>query len=287
MKSESCSVMSNSLQPHGLYSPWNSPYQNTGVGNLYLLWGIFPTQGLNPGLLIAGGIFTKWTTREAQENEWVAYPFSSGSSQPRNQTGVSRIAGRFFTSQGSQMVKNLPVMRETRVLSLGQEDPLEKGTATHSSILAWRTLWTEVGYSPWVHKKLEKTVWLTLSSSSTWGLNTWGPVVTWASPRQVQKTKSTPFSSQHIFSATPQVPSSGVILNHLGVTALTLNTWRVWQLTSGKNLLHCVFLHNGQLFNSPFSHYQCEWSWEPCNGPTDRKNCSTDRGLGAWGQILI
>ena len=175
MKSESCSVMSNSLQPHGLYSPWNSPYQNTGVGNLYLLWGIFPTQGLNPGLLIAGGIFTKWTTREAQENEWVAYPFSSGSSQPRNQTGVSRIAGRFFTSQGSQMVKNLPVMRETRVLSLGQEDPLEKGTATHSSILAWRTLWTEVGYSPWVHKKLEKTVWLTLSSSSNMGFEHLGP----------------------------------------------------------------------------------------------------------------
>ena len=61
----------------------------------------------------------------------------------------------------------------------------------------------------------------------TWGLNTWDPVVTWASPRQVQKTKSTPFSSQHIFSATPQVPSSIVILNHLGVISLTLNTWRV------------------------------------------------------------
>ena len=38
----------------------------------------------------------------------------------------------------AQMVKNLPAMRETRVRSLGQEDPLEKGMATHSSILAWR-----------------------------------------------------------------------------------------------------------------------------------------------------
>ena len=38
----------------------------------------------------------------------------------------------------AQMVKNLPVMQETRVLSLGQEDPLEKEMATHSSILAWR-----------------------------------------------------------------------------------------------------------------------------------------------------
>ena len=42
------------------------------------------------------------------------------------------------------MVKNLPAMQETRVQSLGWEDPLEKGMATHSSILAsWRTLWTE------------------------------------------------------------------------------------------------------------------------------------------------
>ena len=43
----------------------------------------------------------------------------------------------------AQMVKNLPVMRETQVQSLGQEDPLEKGGATHPSILAWRIPWTE------------------------------------------------------------------------------------------------------------------------------------------------
>ena len=41
------------------------------------------------------------------------------------------------------MVKNLPAMQETRVRSLGQEDSLEKGMATHSSILAWRIPWTE------------------------------------------------------------------------------------------------------------------------------------------------
>ena len=50
-ESESHSVMSDSLRPHGLYSPWNSPGQNTGVGSLSLLQGIFPTQGSNPGLL--------------------------------------------------------------------------------------------------------------------------------------------------------------------------------------------------------------------------------------------
>ena len=41
------------------------------------------------------------------------------------------------------MVKNLPAMQEAQVRSLGQEDPLEKGMATYSSILAWRTPWTE------------------------------------------------------------------------------------------------------------------------------------------------
>ena len=48
-ESESHSVVSDSLRPHGLYSPWNSPGQNPGVGSLSLLQGIFPTQGLNPG----------------------------------------------------------------------------------------------------------------------------------------------------------------------------------------------------------------------------------------------
>ena len=49
-ESETCSVVSNSLQPHGLYSPWNSPGHNTRVGSLSFLQGIFPTQGSNPGL---------------------------------------------------------------------------------------------------------------------------------------------------------------------------------------------------------------------------------------------
>ena len=43
----------------------------------------------------------------------------------------------------AQLVKNLPAMQETQVQSLGQEDPVEKEMATHSSILAWRIPWTE------------------------------------------------------------------------------------------------------------------------------------------------
>ena len=115
--------------------------------------------------------------------EWGAFPFSRGSSQPRDRTQVSRIAGGCFTvsatstvseesacnagdpssipgsgrstgegigyplhysraSLVAQLMKNSFATRETWVLSLGWEDPLEKGKSTHSSILAWRIPWT-------------------------------------------------------------------------------------------------------------------------------------------------
>jgi len=48
-----------------------------------------------------------------------------------------------WASQVAQTVKNLPAMQETQVPSLGQEDPLKKGMASHSNILAWRISWTE------------------------------------------------------------------------------------------------------------------------------------------------
>uniref|UniRef100_A0AC11DHG1 Uncharacterized protein n=1 Tax=Ovis aries TaxID=9940 RepID=A0AC11DHG1_SHEEP len=66
----------------------------------------------------------------------------------------------------TQVVKNLPAMWETWVQSLGWEDPLDKGMAPHSSILAWRIPWTEepVGYSPWGCKESDITEQLTLSS---------------------------------------------------------------------------------------------------------------------------
>ena len=62
-----------------------------------------------------------------------------------------------WVSLVTQMVKNLPAMQETQVLSLGQEDPLEKGIATHSNILAWKSLWTEKPgklYSLWGCKRV-------------------------------------------------------------------------------------------------------------------------------------
>ena len=130
-QSESRSVPSDSLWPHGLYSPWNSPGQNTGVGSRSLLQGIFPTQGLNPGLprcrqilyqlshqgsnkrkwkwsrSVVSDSATLWTVAhqaspsmgfsQARVLEWVSISFSSGSSQPRDRTWVSRIVGRRFT----------------------------------------------------------------------------------------------------------------------------------------------------------------------------------------------
>ena len=60
--SQSCLTF---CDPHGLYGPWNSPGQNTGVGSLSLLQGIFPTQGLNPGLRHCRQILYHWATKEA------------------------------------------------------------------------------------------------------------------------------------------------------------------------------------------------------------------------------
>ena len=81
------------------HSPWNSPGQNTGMGSLSLLQGIFPTQGSNPGLLHCRQILYQLSHKGSPRIlEWVAFPFSRGSSWPRNRTKVYCTAGRFFTN---------------------------------------------------------------------------------------------------------------------------------------------------------------------------------------------
>ena len=95
--------MPDFLRPHGLYSPWNSPGQDAGVGSLSLLQGIFPAQGSNPGLLHCRRILYQLSHKGSPRIlEWVAYPFFRESSKPRNQTGVSCIAGGFFTSWATE-----------------------------------------------------------------------------------------------------------------------------------------------------------------------------------------
>ena len=73
---ESHSVVYDSLQPHGRYSPWNSPGQNTGEDSLCLLQGIFPTQGSNPGLPHCRQILYRLSHREAKEY-WSGEPIPS------------------------------------------------------------------------------------------------------------------------------------------------------------------------------------------------------------------
>ena len=85
--------------PPGSSVHGDSPGKNTGVGCHALLQGLFPTQGSNPGLPHCRWILYHLSHQVSSRIlEWVAYPFSRGFSQPRNQTGVSCIAGRIFIS---------------------------------------------------------------------------------------------------------------------------------------------------------------------------------------------
>ena len=85
--------------PPGSSVHGDSPGKNIGVGCHALLQGIFPTQRSNPGLPHCRRILHHLSHQESPRIlEWVAYPFSEGTSRPRNRTGVSFIAGGFFTS---------------------------------------------------------------------------------------------------------------------------------------------------------------------------------------------
>ena len=112
------------LGTHGL-SQWNFPGQNTGVDCLSLLLGIFPTKGLNPGLPHYRWILYQLShKRSPRILKWVAYPFSRGSSWPRNQNRVSCIAGGFFTNWA---IRNIVLFLVTK---------------------SCLTLWNSIGCSP-------------------------------------------------------------------------------------------------------------------------------------------
>ena len=104
--------MFGSLWPHRLYSPWNSPGQKTGVGSLPFSRVSSQPRDRTQVSRIAGRFFTSWATRGSPRIlEWVAYPFSSQSSPPRNRTNeqddnILYIA--IWVSQVVLVVKNLP-----------------------------------------------------------------------------------------------------------------------------------------------------------------------------------
>ena len=146
--------MSDSLWPHEtvhgileakLYSPWNSAGQSTGVGSLSLLQEIFSTQGSYPGLPHCRWFLYQLSHKGSPRIlEWVAYPFSSRSSQPRNQTGVPCIAGVFFNNWA---------MRETLIVTWVKMIILtililpvqEHGTSSHLFVLS--SFFSSVTYS--------------------------------------------------------------------------------------------------------------------------------------------
>ena len=95
-----CKIESTpSLREDSLPAEPQGKPKNTGVGSRSLLQGFFPAQGSNPGLLHCRWILYQLSHKRSPGIlEWVAYPFCNGSSRPRNQTGVSCIAGGFFTN---------------------------------------------------------------------------------------------------------------------------------------------------------------------------------------------
>ena len=106
---------------HGRYSPWSSPGQNTGGGSYSLLQRIFPTQESNLSLLhYRQSLYCLSHQESPRILEWVADSFSSGSSQPRDQTGVSCIAGRFFTSWTTWEAPDIGLVQKVH---LGFSDP--------------------------------------------------------------------------------------------------------------------------------------------------------------------
>ena len=106
------SVVSDSLWPMDCSPPGSpvhvaSPGKNTGVGCHVILQGIFPTQGLNPGLPHCRWILYQLSHEGSPRLEWVTYLFSRGSSWPRNRTRVSCIAGDFFFFFGRWLLYQL------------------------------------------------------------------------------------------------------------------------------------------------------------------------------------
>ena len=117
------SIMSNSLQPHGLQTTrllcsWDSPGKNTEMGCHAFYQGTFPTQRSNPGLPYCRQILYRLSHQGSPRIlEWVAYPFSRGSSWPRNQPQVSCIAGGFFTSWATKEAQSNYTPIKKRVFS--------------------------------------------------------------------------------------------------------------------------------------------------------------------------
>ena len=141
-ESGSRSIMSDSLLPNGLYSPWNSPGQNTRVGSLSPSPGDLPNPGTEPRSPSLRQILYQLSHKgNPIILEWVAYPFSSRSSWSRNWTEVSCIAAGFFTRWAT---------REAHTHNRACKHLL--------AWLNWGMLYWEGG--PWVLLETERGLWM-------------------------------------------------------------------------------------------------------------------------------
>ena len=151
-----CSVMSDSLRNHGLWLPkllcsWNSPGKNNGVCRIPFFRGASWPRHWTQVFCIAGRFFAVWATSCTADLKLPNYLFPPFSPLARvSSVSVYKTNLRFeecfaalWASLVAQLVKNPPAKWETWVPSLHWEDPLDKGKATHSSMLAWRIPWTK------------------------------------------------------------------------------------------------------------------------------------------------
>ena len=160
-ENESYSVVSNSLRPYGLYSPWNSPGQNSEVGSLSLLQGILPTQGSNPGLQHCRRILYQLSQREAQEN-WSGLPIPSLADPPNPgiESGNPALQVDSLPTELCVSMQGDPgsILGSESSPGEGNDYPLQYSCLENSMDReAWRD------YSPWSPKESNTTEWLTLS----------------------------------------------------------------------------------------------------------------------------
>ena len=128
--------MSNSLPPHGLYSPWNSSGQNIGVGSHSLLQGIFPTQGSNPGLPHCRRSLYQ-LKHQGSPRILVSLSLGEGNGTPLQSSCLANpMDGGAWWAAVHGVAKS-----QTRLSDFTftfHFHALEKEMASHSSVLAWR-----------------------------------------------------------------------------------------------------------------------------------------------------
>ena len=123
--------MSDSLQPHGLYSPGNSPGQNTGVGSFSLLWGIFPTQGSNPGLPHCWQILYQLSHKGSLISLIGTAKFYvnliNSKSIPKSGSGIDEIPvyNPFTAAFGGYFLTNCGIVRLKRQITCSQNPAVE------------------------------------------------------------------------------------------------------------------------------------------------------------------